>query len=58
MKKLLLLSLILMISNSVLADDSKCLKNTHIVGDRVTGDWVCAPPRAATPEEEKSLTET
>ncbi len=35
----------------------KCYKNVRIEGERMTGDWVCEKPRAATAEESKSLTE-
>lgn len=38
--------------------EGKCYKNVRLVApDRIEGEWVCAPPRAATPEEEQSKTE-
>jgi hypothetical protein len=67
MKKTITLITALLLSTSAFADKptqadveratGKCFKNVRIVGDHLEGDWVCAPPRAATPEEEQSLTE-
>ncbi len=67
MKKLTLIITALLFSSVSLADkptqadvkraSGKCYKNVRIVGDHLEGDWVCAPPRAATPEEENSREE-